>query len=199
MKGSKRWQFWEDKILKMESTLTFVSTGDIMETKKGDNVSAMKEKITKASIESLKKEGLRFSVDVLAEKLKISKKTIYKYFPTKEALARAIYERYYDKMEEEINKISSNDSIEKLLWLYCDSQTMIADAIFNKYKLNDVIRTYAVERHYSIWEKISSWSNSDKTESELAALKIIIDGSLKELSDSQINPQFVIEKLVKIL
>ena len=101
--------------------------------------------------------------------------------------------------EEEINKISPNESIEKLLWLYYDSQTMIADAIFNKYKLNDVIRTYAVERHYSIWEKISSWSNSDKTESELVALKIIIDGSLKELSGSQINPQFVIEKLVKIL
>lgn len=52
----------------------------------------MKDKIIKASIESLRQEGLRFSVDTLAEKLKISKKTIYKFLPDKESLAVALYE-----------------------------------------------------------------------------------------------------------
>ena len=41
----------------------------------------MKEKIIKESIVSLRTEGLKFSVDTLAERLKISKKTVYKYFP----------------------------------------------------------------------------------------------------------------------
>ena len=37
----------------------------------------MKERIIRESIESLRREGLRFSVDTLAERLNISKKTIY--------------------------------------------------------------------------------------------------------------------------
>ena len=51
----------------------------------------MKNRITEESVKSLQQEGLKFSVDTLAEKLKISKKTIYKYFPDKEALAVAVY------------------------------------------------------------------------------------------------------------
>lgn len=55
----------------------------------------MREKIIEASIEALKKEGLKFSVDTLADGLKISKKTLYKFFPDKQALALALYEKYY--------------------------------------------------------------------------------------------------------
>ena len=57
-----------------------------METKKGVFVSAMKDRIIQASIEGLRNEGLKFSVDLLANKLKISKKTVCKYFPTKRRL-----------------------------------------------------------------------------------------------------------------
>lgn len=41
----------------------------------------MKNKIIEQSIENLKKDGLKFSVDSLAAQLVISKKTVYKYFP----------------------------------------------------------------------------------------------------------------------
>ena len=44
----------------------------------------MRDKIIQASIEGIRKEGLKFSVDLLAGKLKISKKTVYKYFPDKD-------------------------------------------------------------------------------------------------------------------
>ncbi|HIT17242.1 MAG TPA: TetR/AcrR family transcriptional regulator, partial [Candidatus Caccosoma faecigallinarum] len=55
----------------------------------------IKTKIIQQSIKSLQAEGLRFSIDLLAKELKISKKTIYKYFKNKEALAMAIYEKFY--------------------------------------------------------------------------------------------------------
>ena len=45
-----------------------------METKKGETVSIMRERIIAESIKNLQNEGLKFSVDTLAEKLKISKK-----------------------------------------------------------------------------------------------------------------------------
>lgn len=58
----------------------------------------MKDKIIRLTIEHLKKkEGLRFSVDTLASELKVSKKTIYKFFSTKEALAVAVHEKFYSE------------------------------------------------------------------------------------------------------
>ena len=41
----------------------------------------MRDKIVEASIEALRNEGLKFSVDTLADSLRISKKTVYKFFP----------------------------------------------------------------------------------------------------------------------
>ena len=77
----------------------------------------MKEKIIKESIVSLRTEGLKFSVDTLAERLKISKKTVYKYFPTKEDLARAIYEEYYKDALAKADSISKSDDVDKLYQL----------------------------------------------------------------------------------
>ena len=49
----------------------------------------MRDRVIRASIENLRREDLKFSVDTLTAQLKISKKTVYKYFPDKEALAVA--------------------------------------------------------------------------------------------------------------
>lgn len=43
----------------------------IMETKKGYFVSSMRDKIVEASIEALRNEGLKFSVDTLADSDKV--------------------------------------------------------------------------------------------------------------------------------
>lgn len=52
----------------------------------------MKEAILQVAIEILRQEGLKFSVDSLSDRLKISKKPIYKHFSNKETLAFALYE-----------------------------------------------------------------------------------------------------------
>lgn len=46
------------------------------ETKKKDFVSVMRDAIIAAAIESLRQEGLKFSVDTLSDKMKISKKAV---------------------------------------------------------------------------------------------------------------------------
>ncbi|MGN0172661.1 MAG: TetR/AcrR family transcriptional regulator [Acutalibacteraceae bacterium] len=99
----------------------------------------MKDRIIRESIESLRQEGLKFSVDTLADKLRISKKTVYKYFRDKEALALALYETYYTNATERAKKLISDREPSvylDLLQLYFDSKMMIRSEIFNKYKLN---------------------------------------------------------------
>ena len=70
------------------------------------NVSKVKDKIIASSIESLREEGLKFSIDTLADKLKISKKTVYKYFSSKEALAIALYDKYYSSAFKKARELS---------------------------------------------------------------------------------------------
>ncbi|MGN0460910.1 MAG: TetR/AcrR family transcriptional regulator, partial [Ruminococcus sp.] len=65
----------------------------------------MKERIIDAAIESLRTEGLKFSVDTIASKLKISKKTVYKFFSGKEEMAYEIYKEYYRRALENVVKI----------------------------------------------------------------------------------------------
>lgn len=80
----------------------------------------MKDKIVQASIEGLRKDGLKFSVDLLANQLKISKKTIYKYFPDKEALSKTLYETYYLEASKQVKELLSQNtetSYKELLYI----------------------------------------------------------------------------------
>ncbi len=173
-----------------------------METKKGYFVSIMKDKIIQASIEELRNEGLRFSVDLLAEKLKISKKTIYKYFPDKETLSIALYETYYTNvMKQAIELISKNikDSYQELLYLYFDSKKMTRREIFNKYNLNQTLKTYTNEKTDCLWEIVASSFPDGLSENEKNALRIIVDGSFEKLCEDRFLLENVVKKLVDLL
>ncbi|MGN0152307.1 MAG: TetR/AcrR family transcriptional regulator [Wujia sp.] len=178
-----------------------------METKKGVFVSIMRDKIIKESIESLQQEGLKFSVDTLAEKLKVSKKTIYKYFPNKEALALAMYEQYYLEAARQADLIihEGKDTLyRELLHLYYDSKKMIRGEIFNKYKLNEVIHSYTTKQNDSLWMMISSSFRDTLTDKDKNALRIIIDGTFEKLCNTEMDSElpdsdFIIERLVKLL
>lgn len=119
----------------------------------------MRDAIIEESILSLQNEGLRFSVDTLASRLKISKKTVYKYFATKEELAVAVYEKFYKECAERLPvAVSRNDAaaVESLLQTYYKSYLMVREDVFNKYALNDVIKSGALAQHADLWRKISA-------------------------------------------
>ncbi|MGN0299676.1 MAG: TetR/AcrR family transcriptional regulator [Lachnospiraceae bacterium] len=176
-----------------------------METKKEDFVSIMKEKIIRESIKSLQQEGLKFSVDTLANKLKISKKTIYKYFPDKEALALALYQKYYTDAMNQAEKLIVNSEASSiysnLLHLYFDSKMMIRSEIFNKYKLNNTIYSYTAKQNDLLWMTISSsfTLNGTISEKDKEVIRLIIDSSFEQLCNARMNPDDVIERLVKLL
>lgn len=154
------------------------------------------------SLTNLRNEGLKFSVDLLANKLKISKKTIYKYFPDKETLSIALYETYYsdaaNQARELINK-NTEESYKELLSVYFDSKKMTRNDIFNKYKLNQTIYTYTKEKSNCLWEIIAASFLGELSETDKKALRIIVDGSFEKLCEDCSALEGVIERLVKLL
>lgn len=161
----------------------------------------MKDRIIDATLESLRREGLKFSVDTLAEQLKISKKTVYRIFPDKEVLALAMYEKYYGEVKKKIGEISGDEQTRRngLLRLYFDVKTMTRKDIFNKYKLNASVYAYTSARNDELWEIIVSSLDSGISEQDAAALRIIVDGSFEKLCDNRLGADKVIERLLKIL
>lgn len=161
----------------------------------------MRVKIIDTAIESLRTEGLKFSVDAIASKLKISKKTIYKYFPDKENFAHAIYEKYYSRISEWVDEIekSGNHINFRLLMVYRDASFMIRTEIFNKYKLNEYIYSYAMKLQNELWERIVSLLAPSASETDKTIFRTIIDGAFKNAEKSPVPSEFMIAKLVKIL
>lgn len=162
----------------------------------------MKDQIIRESIESLRKEGLRFSIDTLAERLNISKKTIYKYFPNKETLAFALYQKYYADIKAQANQLAAESSVAahlKLLALYFDAKSMTSCDIFNKYKLNEALYSYTAEQNHDLWEIILSSLDDGIPEQDKISLHIIVNGSFEKLCNEKIAPDGVIDRLVNIL
>ncbi len=161
----------------------------------------MNNKIIDYTIQSIKKDGLKFSVDDIAKGLKISKKTIYKIFPDNEDLAMAVYNKYYNEALNRAENIVSNGGSRNkkdLLNLYYDTFSIQNENIFNKYKLNDSVLRLATNRQQDLCDVISSILVSDNGKS----LKLIIDGVFtniinKDISDKEKTE--IIERLATIL
>lgn len=161
----------------------------------------MKNKIIEESIKSLRQEGLRFSVDTLAERLKVSKKTIYRYFPNKEALAQAMYERYYTDLKDRIGQIVQLNEPERsdaLLLCYFDSSRMAHREIFNKYCLNGVIGNFAFRHHAEIWNTIQPYICGEMAAGDAEIFKWIVDGAFEKTIDHHAAPEIVIRMLREI-
>lgn len=162
----------------------------------------MKNRIIDESIASLRREGLRFSVDTLAERLNISKKTIYKYFPNKEALALALYQTYYADTRAQADRLAgerTDAAHRELLSLYFDAKSMTARDIFNKYKLNEALCAYTAEQNDALLKIIFTSLEDGISEQDKRTLEVIVNGSFEKLCNDKIAPNEVIERLVNWL
>ena len=81
----------------------------------------LKEEILKATLQVFNEKGLKFTMDDIAERLKISKKTLYKVFDDKEALFLTMVDYMFDSVKEseqavvEDESLSTVDKIHKIL------------------------------------------------------------------------------------
>ena len=159
----------------------------------------MKDRIIEASIDALRREGLKFSIDTLVDRLNISKKTVYKFFPDKEALALALYEKYYGDARSRaagLSAVRDAPSREELLRLYYDAKVMTRSDIFNKYKLNAAIGAFTARQNDALWELIAA---SLRADDDIRTLRIIVDGAFEKLCREGLEPDGVIKRMANIL
>lgn len=162
----------------------------------------MKERIINESIESLRREGLKFSIDTLAERLNISKKTVYKYFSNNEELAFALYRKYFADAKEQAKRLAQENSLsarKQLLHLYLDAKSMTCVDIFNKYKLNEVLRSYTAKENDELLKIVFSSLGDGAFNGDEESFGIILNGTFEKLCSEKIAPYGVLNRLVNML
>lgn len=129
----------------------------------------MKEIIMKVAAEKIKLYGLRkFTMDEIASEIKISKKTIYKYFKSKDAIIIEYFKEIIESDKKHtMESIKKDESLENKL-----SSVIFS---YHKYKLPIAILDEAHKFYYDEWKKIQDLKN----------LKLqLIENILKESMES---------------
>lgn len=120
-------------------------------------VSYIKDRILEAFREEIRQQGLRFSMDDLASRLGVSKKTLYKYYSSKAEILDELVDSAIGNMEEKAAFIINNEQLslaEKLKGVIAvipDQQELIDMRILNQMK------KFFPEQ----WEKFDSFLQSD--------------------------------------
>jgi len=72
----------------------------------------MKERILKTFIEEIKTTGIRFTMEDLAKKMGISKRTLYQYFTSKAEILEEIIDKTFKEIDEETEKITQDNNLD---------------------------------------------------------------------------------------
>ncbi len=118
-----------------------------------DNNNQSKEQILEQGFETITQNGLRFfTVESLAANLGMSKKTIYKFFPSKEILIEKIVDYFTGMIERKLKQIveSDMDPVEKYV--------KIMDFIMDKISRTSMDKVIELKNRYPIvWKKIETF------------------------------------------
>ena len=135
----------------------------------------MRERIIQSAIKLVEKDGVKFTLSEVAASIKISKKTIYKFFKGKDELISAVIVYIFSDIHRQIDDIcalpmSTLNKLKEVVGIY---PTVIN---FDTFKLNKLVELYP-DIHKSITAQFDI--NWEKT---LALYdQCVIEGSVREI------------------
>lgn len=134
-----------------------------------------KDKIVYAFYEMANKQGFRrATMDELAVQAGVSKRTIYRYFESKEAVVEAVIELFLNRIGTEMDEVLSADSgpeqtLERMLSVFGNTGKFI----------NPVIMEDLIAHYPHFWEKIANY--------RMKRVHLLIDILLRENKHEQMH------------
>lgn len=183
-----------------------------METEK-----ELKEQIMDATILEFNENGVKFTMDDVARRLNISKKTIYTVFHDKEALLLEAVDYCFGEIKESEQEILDKENVSVV-----DKLRRVLVVLPERYEHLDFRKIYMMkERYPKIYEKIavrieSGWDSTIMLLEEgirqglikdisIPVLKLMVEASIeqfisrKTLIDSNIPYEEALEQMIEIL
>jgi len=154
----------------------------------------IKDKIIKEALELFNEKGIKFSMDSLARKLNMAKKTIYANFPSKDELAVEVIHSIFKNIKDQEKNIMNSDLpiIDKLKKVL----TLLPDNIHNfnygrLYELRTMrpdLYSYVDDHFKSDWENTTFLFNEAIThgvirEFDMTVMRNILIGIFQSIFD----------------
>ncbi|MFC7392027.1 TetR/AcrR family transcriptional regulator [Scopulibacillus cellulosilyticus] len=137
----------------------------------------MKDRIMHGYIEEIKDKGMKFTMDDLAGRLGISKRTLYQHFSSKIDILEAIIEQTFSDVDEQTKKIVEDDNltlIEKIKGVI----TVVPNHVeFLDLRVLDQMRKYYPEQWKVVHAGLNDWDDL-----RLLIEKGIQDGLIKDMN-----------------
>lgn len=144
----------------------------------------MRQRIILATIDEMNEKGRRFTMDDLARRLGVSKRTIYENFSSKEELIDSVIDLFLEKIVEKDKQILENDSLNTI-----EKLRHMALVLQNELKYINEKAIYEAERYYpKQWKKIDNWLQNRVIEQRKT-----IDEGIKKGELRNINPDILIK------
>lgn len=167
----------------------------------------MKERIISAYRELSQSRGFyNITMDELASKAGISKRTVYRYFNSKEEIIEAVVDNFMDNMACQLENIMAEDKRPEVIFpKMVKFFTQTNQIIFNPLVLEDLRQQYPylwvkIDRFRA--EKIYYFLKSTMAESEIDRLKKIdpriITTAILASIQAVINPAFILDNNLTI-
>ncbi|MGL5016356.1 MAG: TetR/AcrR family transcriptional regulator [Bacteroidales bacterium] len=151
----------------------------------------MREQVIVNSIDLFCRDGIKAtSMDRIAQDLRLSKRTLYEYFGTKENLVQLCVEHQIDSRR--LFSINSNNLLDYLL--HCYEITCIVAEMNNHQHLHDISKIYFDTFDY-IKQKIAHFAKQCGD----SVCKTIIMGGIREDIYSEFIEELIGEYLINIL
>lgn len=174
----------------------------------------VREMLLEATLVLVSRNGLKFTMDDLASELKISKKTVYKNFESKEQLLMAVAEYCFGKIKEKEREVLEDSSlslierIEKLIVAFPSEYQQ-----FNWYAMEEVALKYPEVYDYvrgrieNDWDPTIALLEEGKRsgilrEFDVRVFKAMVEGSIEHFLTSHtlcMNYTDALEEMIKIL
>ena len=154
----------------------------------------IKDKIIKEALELFNEKGIRFSMDSLARKLNMAKKTIYANFPSKDELSVAIIHSIFKNIKDQEKNIMKSDlpiidKLKKVLTLLPDNiNNFNYGRLYELKSMRPDLYSYVDDHFKADWENTTFLFNEAIThgvirEFDMTVMRNILIGIFQSIFD----------------
>jgi AcrR family transcriptional regulator len=118
----------------------------------------MKERILEAFVEEAHENGLKFTMDDLAKRLAISKRTLYEHFSSKALILETLIERTSDDMIRKTEQIIENNQLSTLEKIKQSIRIMPQYYEFYDLRILEQMKKYYPEHWKRVHADLNDWS-----------------------------------------
>ncbi|MBN3524065.1 TetR/AcrR family transcriptional regulator [Paenibacillus apiarius] len=147
----------------------------------------MRERIMKAFMEELQDKGIKFTMDDLARRLGISKRTLYEHFSSKAEVLDTIIEQTLEEGDAKTNEIIEDKSLSLM-----DKMKAVMTVLPNHFELYDIRILEQMKRVYP-----EQWVKIDKAlKDDWDTLRILIEQGMEAGTIRKQNVAFIMKVIL---